>query len=67
MRNYYIISLNMQLENKGQCRLFGDFGIMIQIILGGMSFMVLVLKRVLEQPKRSWKIWTLVRVSNSEP
>ncbi len=48
-------------EEKSQCHLFGDFGIMVQVILGGVSFMVLVLKRVLEHPKRSWRIWALVR------
>ena len=50
----------MDIENKGQCRLFGNVGIIVQIILGAVSFMVLVLKRILEQPKRTWKVWTLV-------
>lgn len=50
----------MQIEEKGECKLFGSFGIVVQVILGGISFLVLVLKRILENPKRSWKVWALV-------
>ena len=50
----------MELEDKGQCRVFGDFGIIVQVILGALSFLILVLKRVLETPKRSWRVWALV-------
>ena len=52
--------MQQEPEEKVQCRLFGDFGLIVQVILGFMSFMVLVLKRIVEHPKRTWKVWALV-------
>jgi len=37
----------------------GAFGIIIQAILGLLSFMALIVKRCLEEPKRPWIIWCL--------
>lgn len=34
-------------------------GIIVQIVLGAMSFSVLIYKRYRESPKRAWKIWAL--------
>ena len=39
------------------CELLGEFGFIIQGILGVLSFSVLVLKRVFESPQRKWKVW----------
>jgi len=41
------------------CELVGFAGILIQIILGALSFSVLIYKRYTENPKRAWKIWAL--------
>jgi hypothetical protein len=41
------------------CQLIGFAGIMIQMILGALSFSVLVYKRYTETPKRAWKIWAM--------
>ena len=47
-------------ESEERCELLGNFGVIVQIILGCLSFTVLIFKRVCEHPKRSWKIWALV-------
>jgi hypothetical protein len=39
--------------------LVGFAGILIQVILGALSFSVLIYKRYTERPKRAWKIWAL--------
>lgn len=52
----------MNIEDKGDCHLLGNFGMIVQVILGGVSFLVLVLKRILESPKRSWKVWAMVTI-----
>jgi hypothetical protein len=41
------------------CELVGFAGILIQVILGALSFSVLIYKRYTEKPKRAWKIWSL--------
>jgi hypothetical protein len=43
--------------------MFGAFGYIVQTILGVLAFLVLVIKRFLEKPKRPWKIWFFVRTS----
>eukprot|EP00340_Litonotus_pictus_P004998 CAMPEP_0170517020 /NCGR_PEP_ID=MMETSP0209-20121228/3119_1 /TAXON_ID=665100 ORGANISM="Litonotus pictus, Strain P1" /NCGR_SAMPLE_ID=MMETSP0209 /ASSEMBLY_ACC=CAM_ASM_000301 /LENGTH=295 /DNA_ID=CAMNT_0010802153 /DNA_START=407 /DNA_END=1294 /DNA_ORIENTATION=- len=43
--------------DDGGCELLGNFGYIIQGILGVMSFAVLVYKRFSENPKRTWKVW----------
>jgi hypothetical protein len=42
-----------------ECELFGWFGVMVQIMLGLLSFAVLFYKRFKEYPKRAWRIWFL--------
>jgi len=42
-----------------QCELFGDFGIILQILLGILSFSSLFAKRAFEVPKRSYRIFLL--------
>ena len=42
-----------------KCEILGDFGKIVQILLGVLSLMVLVLKRHLEKPKRHWIVWLL--------
>ena len=42
---------------KQECELFGDFGWFIQLVLAGVSFSALILKRYTEKVKRPWKVW----------
>ena len=37
--------------------MIGFLGIVIQLGLGVLSFSVLIIKRLRENPKRPWKIW----------
>ncbi len=39
--------------------MIGFAGIMVQVVLGALSFSVLVYKRYTEIPKRAWKIWAM--------
>jgi hypothetical protein len=56
-----------------ECELFGNFGFLIQAIIGGLTIFTLLciiiiyvsnffllVKRVFEKPKRSWRIFLLV-------
>ena len=43
--------------NKEKCEFFGLLGILHQLILGLLTFSLLVLKRFLERPRRPWIIW----------
>jgi hypothetical protein len=47
-------------SNEDKCDLFGAFGYIMQLILGVLSFFVLVIKRLKEKPMRPWKIWFFV-------
>lgn len=49
----------MEGEPIESCQLIGFAGIMVQVVLGALSFSVLVYKRYAESPKRAWKIWTM--------
>jgi len=49
---------NTGTEVVSKCVLFGAFSYMIQFVLAVLSFMVLVLKRTRENPRRPWKIWS---------
>mgnify|MGYP002626168572 CR=1 FL=1 len=42
---------------KEKCEFFGAIGILHQLILGIMTFSLLILKRYLEKPRRPWAIW----------
>lgn len=44
---------------ENNCELFGAFGLGVQVSLGIISFTILIIKRQLEWPKRSWRIWSL--------
>lgn len=48
---------------EAECELFGDFGVFIQVMLGIASIASLLLKRVFEENKRSWRIFILVSSS----
>lgn len=39
------------------CQLIGFAGIIVQLVLGALSFSVLIYKRYIERPKRAWRIW----------
>ena len=39
------------------CKLLDDFGLFVQAFLAIASFSVLIAKRAIEHPQRSWKIW----------
>jgi hypothetical protein len=41
----------------GNCNLLGGEGILLQGTLIFLSFCILIVKRHIEKPKRSWKIW----------
>ncbi|CAG9322008.1 unnamed protein product [Blepharisma stoltei] len=45
------------LDTSEECHLFGEFGWLIQAILGTISFCSLIIKRYIEKNRRSWKIW----------
>lgn len=47
------------IKDDNKCELFGPFGFFIQFSLGCLSFGSLILKRHLEYPKRSVRIWLL--------
>ena len=49
----------MHIAEKGNCQIFGAFGIMIQGALGILSFTALLLKRFWETPKRPLRIFVL--------
>ena len=43
--------------NNTNCSMTGLLGIIIQLVLGVLSFSVLIIKRFREKPQRPWKIW----------
>ena len=45
------------MADNTHCSIVGFLGILIQIILGILSFSVLIIKRHYEDPKRPWKVW----------
>ena len=45
--------------DTNSCEIFGIAGVIIQLVLGFLSFSVLIFKRYREYPKRPWKIWAL--------
>ncbi|MCQ2817369.1 MAG: STIMATE family protein [archaeon] len=49
----------MKTTQGGKCELFGPFGFFIQFSLGCLSFGTLIVKRQIETPKRSLRIWLL--------
>ncbi len=44
-------------DDSNSCNMVGLLGILIQVGLGILSFSVLFIKRMREQPRRPWKIW----------
>jgi hypothetical protein len=44
-------------EHSESCQFFDEFGILIQGILGLICLSVLIFKRYLEKPRRSWTVW----------
>jgi hypothetical protein len=44
---------------ESKCELFGPFGFFVQFTLGVISFGTLIIKRQLEYPKRTVRIWLL--------
>ena len=46
-----------KVKETEDCNLFGAFGFLVQFILAAAAFMVLIVKRYLEKPRRPWKIW----------
>jgi hypothetical protein len=44
-------------DDSNSCNMVGLLGILIQVGLGVLSFSVLFIKRMKEQPRRPWKIW----------
>lgn len=68
----------MDVEKEGSCQILGSLGFLVQMILGVLSFTVLIskikhklifkfilkVKRFYEKPKRKWRIWILVIIYN---
>ena len=50
---------NEYSSEKKECELLGEFGILMQVVLGITSFSRLILKRHLEYPKRSLRVYLL--------
>lgn len=50
---------NAAQKADNKCELFGPFGFFVQFSLGVISFGSLIIKRQLEYPKRSVRIWLL--------
>lgn len=50
---------NQELLEPHKCQILGNFGTVIQAVLGLVSFSVLLLKRYFEDPKRPLLIWLL--------
>lgn len=46
-------------HNESNCELMGTFGISIQILLGIVSFSILIIKRYREPLRRPWLIWAM--------
>lgn len=46
-------------EDSGECEILGSFGLIIQCLLGLLSFLALVVKRCFENPKRPVIVWLL--------
>ncbi len=44
-------------EHSDSCQFFDEFGIIIQGILGIICLSALILKRYMENPRRSWTVW----------
>lgn len=51
--------MEVEPEKAATCELIGLTGIIIQIVLGALSFSILIYKRSQERPRRPWKIWSL--------
>ena len=48
---------NIKIYNEEKCELFGIMGIFHQLILGLLTFSLLIIKRYFEKPRRPWIIW----------
>ena len=48
-----------ELVEPAKCQILGIFGLIVQGILGLLSFLALLLKRYFENPKRTWTVWGL--------
>lgn len=42
----------MNVEGNSNCKILGTLGFLVQGTLGVLAFMILVLKRYIEKPKR---------------
>ena len=42
----------MEVEGESNCKILGTLGVIVQSLLGVFAFLVLVLKRNFEKPKR---------------
>lgn len=49
----------MSEEQPISCQMFGVTGVIVQIVLGALSFSVLIIKRCYQHPKRPWRIWAM--------
>ncbi|EAR90760.3 vaculolar membrane protein (macronuclear) [Tetrahymena thermophila SB210] len=53
-----LMNIEINLERQ-QCELMGAFGVTVQVILGLLSFSILLLKQLNSSTKRSWRIWCM--------
>lgn len=52
---------HMVISNDGAptCNLFGSFGLLVQFILGLLSFSALILKKFMDKNQRTWTVWLM--------
>ena len=55
----YFEAPEKELAEEGKCELLGMFGFFVQFALGIVCFSVLIIKRQLESPKRTFIVWLL--------
>lgn len=54
---FIIMSRHPHTHSNTHCSVVGPVGILIQLLLGILSFSVLIIKRHFENPKRPWRVW----------
>jgi hypothetical protein len=58
-QNMETINLLVDQLVDEKCNLFDKFGLYVQLVLGLISFSILILKKKYDIKKRTWKIWLM--------
>ncbi len=51
---------SLQQQYTDACLIFSPYGLLMQALLGLLSFLTLVLKKYTDKWQRTWKIWLMV-------